>query len=57
MTTQKNGAQYLRDVLDRDSRQPFEGSGCSDHVTRRNLYLTVAGALLGLLVLLALLVL
>lgn len=57
MTAQKSGAQYLRDALDRGSAPAFEGSGCSDHVTRRNLYLTVAGALVGLLILLAILLL
>lgn len=55
MTAQKSGAQHLRDVLDRAPQSAFEGSGCSDHVTRRNMYLTVGGALLGLLVLLAIL--
>lgn len=53
MTAQKTGTQHLQDVLDARSRPPFEGSGCSDHVTRRNLYLSVAGALLALMVLIA----
>lgn len=56
VTAQKSDVQYLRDVLDGETSQSFEGSGCSDHVTRRNLLLTVAGALLGLLVLIAILV-
>lgn len=55
MTAQKSGAQYLHDALDRGSAPAFEGSGCHDHVTRRNLYLTVAGAALGLLILLVIL--
>ena len=57
MTTQKTGAQYLRSVLEDDSRTGFAGSGCRDHVMRRNLFLTVAGSLLGLLVLFAILLL
>lgn len=57
MTAQKTGVQHLRDVLDGDARSAFEGSGCSDHVTRRNMYLTVAGAVVALLVLLATLIL
>lgn len=56
MTISKPAAQQLRDILDRDSTQPFEGSGCSDHVRRRNLVLSVAGAVLLLLLLVALLV-
>lgn len=57
MTVSKPTAQQLRDILDRDSTQPFEGSGCSDHVGRRNLVVSVAGAVLLLLLLVALLVL
>ncbi|MFN3338490.1 MAG: hypothetical protein ACK40Z_02200 [Dietzia sp.] len=55
MTASKPAAQQLRDILDRGSSQPFEGSGCSDHVRQRSLALSVAGAVLLLLVLLAIL--
>jgi hypothetical protein len=57
VTTSKPAAQQLREILDGDSGRPFEGSGCSDHVRRRNLRVSVAGAVLLLIVLLALLVL
>lgn len=57
MTAQKTGTQHLQDALDARSDPPFEGSGCSDHVTRRNLNLSVAGALLALVVLIAVLLL
>lgn len=55
MPAQKTTTQHLEDVLHARSHPPFEGSGCSDHVTRRNLHLSVAGALLGLLVLIMIL--
>lgn len=57
MTPQKTGAQHLHEVLDARSRPPFEGTGCRDHVNRRNLRLTTAGALIALIVLIAVLVL
>lgn len=56
MTTSKPAAQHLREVLDRGSTQPFEGSGCNEHVRRRNLAISVAGALLLLFVLVAILI-
>lgn len=57
MSTSKPAAQQLRDILDRDSSPPFEGSGCSDHVRRRHLLISVAGAALLLVLLVALLLL
>lgn len=57
VTTSKPAAQHLRDVVDRASPQPFEGSGCSDHLRGRNLVVTVASAALLLGLLVALLVL
>ncbi|MEH6820009.1 hypothetical protein [Dietzia psychralcaliphila] len=57
MTASKPAAQQLRDILDRGSSQPFEGSGCSDHVSHRNLAVSVAIAALLLIALIALLVL
>lgn len=57
MTGQKTGAQHLKDVLDKRPTQAFEGSGCRDHVDRRHLLLSVIGALIGLIVLLAILLL
>ncbi|MDX2357861.1 hypothetical protein [Dietzia sp. PP-33] len=56
MTTSKPAAQQLRDVLDRGSSQPFEGSGCSDHVSHRNLVVSVAIVALLLITLIAILV-
>lgn len=55
MTTSKPAAQHLRDILEGEPKQPFEGSGCSDHVRRRNLRLTVTAAVILLVVLLVLL--
>lgn len=55
MTAQKTGAQRLQDALDKRTHQPFEGSGCNDHVTHRHLLLSVAGALIAVAVLLAVL--
>lgn len=57
MTGQKTGAQHLKDVLDKRPHQPFEGSGCHYHVNHRHLLLSVIGALVGLVVLLAVLLL
>lgn len=56
MTVSKPAAQHLRDILQRDSSQPFQGSGSSDHVTRRNLLLSTVGALVLLVLLLAILI-
>ncbi|WP_176474987.1 MULTISPECIES: hypothetical protein [Dietzia] len=53
MTASKPAAQQLRDILDRGSSQPFEGSGCSDHVSHRNIAVTVVTAALLLLALVA----
>ncbi len=50
-------AQRLRNILDRESAQPFEGSGCSDHVRRRNLAVSAAVAVVLLIVLVALILL
>jgi len=52
-------AQRLRAIFDTDatSSQPFEGTGCSDHVRRRSLTAPVAVAAVLLVVLIALLVL
>lgn len=55
VTAQKTGAQHLQDVLNKRTHQPFEGSGCNYHVTHRHLLLSVAGALIGVVVLLAVL--
>lgn len=55
MSGSKPVAQQLRDILDGEQNQPFEGSGCSDHVRRRNLRLTVTAALVLLVLLVALL--
>lgn len=57
MTATKPAAQQLRDIFDRDSPPPFPGSGCNDHVTRRNLAVSAVGALFLLVVLLAILML
>ena len=55
MSGSKPVAQQLRDILDGEQNQPFEGSGCSDHVRRRNLRMTVTAALVLLVLLVALL--
>ncbi|GAA1054205.1 MAG: hypothetical protein Q7T31_04000 [Dietzia sp.] len=55
MTASKPAAQQLHDILDRGSSQPFEGSGCSDHVSHRNLAVSVLTAALLLLALIAIL--
>ena len=55
MSGSKPVAQHLRDILDGEQNQPFEGSGCSDHVRRRNLRMTVTAALVLLVLLVALL--
>ena len=56
MTVSEPAAEHLRDILqDREERR-FEESGCSDHVRRRNLRMTVVAALVLLVVLIALLV-
>ena len=55
MSGSKPVAQQLRDILDGEQNQPFEGSGCSDHVRRRNLRMTVSAALVLLVLLVALL--
>lgn len=47
-------AQRLRTILDGESAQPFKGSGCSDHVRRRNLTVSAAVAVVLLIVLVAL---
>lgn len=57
MKSQKSVAQHLQEVLEKRTNQPFEGSGCSDHVTHRHLLLSVAGALICLVALLAILLL
>lgn len=57
MSGSKPVAQQLRDILDGEQNQPFAGSGCSDHVRRRNLRLTVTAALVLLVLLVALVVL
>ena len=55
MSGSKPVSQQLRDILDGEQNQPFEGSGCSDHVRRRNLRMTVTAALVLLVLLVALL--
>lgn len=55
MSGSKPVAQQLRDILDGEQNQPLQGSGCSDHVRRRNLRMTVMAALALLILLLALL--
>ncbi|WP_159149497.1 hypothetical protein [Dietzia lutea] len=57
MTATQPAAQRLRAIFDADQPQPFEGTGCSDHVRRRNLAVPVALAAVLLIVLIALLVL
>ena len=54
--TSKPAAEQLREILEGEENKPFEGSGCSDHVRRRNLRMTIVGALILLAVLIALLV-
>ncbi len=56
VTASKPAAEHLRALLEGEENQPFEGSGCSDHVRRRNLRATVIAAATLLLILLALLV-
>ena len=56
VTATQPAAQRLRAILDGEPPQPFEGSGCSDHVRRRNLHVSVAVALALLVVLVVLLV-
>ena len=56
MTASKSAAQELRDILDGDPRQPFDGTGCSDHVRRRNLRVSVVAAALLLVVLIVLII-
>lgn len=56
MTASKSAAQELRDILDGDSSQHFEGTGCSDHVRRRNLRVSMAVAAVLLVVLIALII-
>ncbi|UVE94270.1 hypothetical protein [Dietzia sp. B32] len=56
VTSGQPAAQRLRAIFDGDPRQPFEGSGCSDHVRRRNVRASVVVALTLLIVLIALLV-
>lgn len=57
MPASKPAAEQLRDILEGEKNPHFEGSGCSDHVRRRNLRMTVAAALILLIVLIALLIL
>lgn len=57
VSTPHTAAQHLQDILDRESEPTFDGSGCSDHVTRRNLRLTVTIAVILLVILVVLLVL
>lgn len=57
VTATQPAAQRLRAIFDADQPQPFEGTGCSDHVRRRNLAVPVALAVALLIVLVALLVL
>lgn len=58
VTTSQSTAERLRAIFDRDPPpQPFEGTGCSDHVGRRDLRLSVTIALALLVVLIALLAL
>ena len=56
MTASKSTAQELRDILRGDPRQHFDETGCSDHVRRRNLRVSVAIAALLLLVLIVLII-
>lgn len=56
MPASKPAAEHLRDVLHGRDKRPFEESGCSDHVRRRNLRMTVVAALVLLVVLIALIV-
>lgn len=57
MTASKSAAQELREILEGDTRQQFDGTGCSDHLRRRNLRVSVAvvGVLLVMLIALLLL--
>lgn len=56
MTASKPTAQELRDILRGDPRQHFDETGCSDHVRRRNLRVSVAIAALLLVVLIVLII-
>lgn len=56
MSASKPAAEQLRDILEGEQNQPFQGSGCSDHVGRRNLRMTVAAAIILLVVLIALII-
>ena len=56
VTATQPAAQRLRAILDGEPQHPFEGSGCSDHVRRRNLRVSVAVVLALLVVLVVLLV-
>ncbi|MFD2394908.1 hypothetical protein ACFSSF_15535 [Dietzia aerolata] len=52
----KPAAQQLREILNGEQQQPFEGSGCSDHVRRRDMKLPILAAIALLVVLVVLLV-
>ena len=56
VSASKPAAEQLRDILEGGNNQPFEGSGCSDHVGRRNLRMTVSAAIILLVVLVALII-
>lgn len=56
MTTHEPADQELTEILGRRTSQPFEGSGCSEHVRRRNLVLSVLGAVALVVVLVVLLI-
>ncbi len=56
MSASKPAAEQLRDILEGRNNQPFDGSGCSDHVGRRNLRMTVTAAIILLVVLVALII-
>ena len=57
VTATQPAVQRLRAIFDADQPQPFDGTGCSDHVRRRNIAVPVALAVILLVVLIALLVL
>lgn len=56
VSASKPAAEQLRDILEGRNNQPFDGSGCSDHVGRRNLRMTVTAAIILLVVLVALII-
>ena len=56
VTTNMTGAQHLKDVLDKRPNRPYEGSGCGDHVNRRHLLVSVAGALIGIALLVTIMI-